>query len=74
MKHERIILTSEYRDKCIASGLDDATSEIAAANAAIASGDAFTLLAFHDDGTVVRRFGPSLADLDVTPNTSADSC
>jgi hypothetical protein len=60
MKHERIILTAEYRNECIASGLEDATAEIAAANAAIASGDLFTLLAFYDDGRVVRRFGPSL--------------
>jgi hypothetical protein len=60
MKQEQIILTSEYRDKCIASGIEDAASEIAAANAAIASGDIFTLLVFHDDGKVVRRFGSSL--------------
>jgi hypothetical protein len=70
VKHERIILTSEYRDRCIASGLDDATSEIAAANAAIATGDIFTLLAFHDDGSVVRRFGPSLQSCGVESQES----
>ena len=73
MTHERIMRTAEYRDRCISSGLDEAVDEIAAANAALASGEVFTLLVFSD-GQVKRRFGCSLADFDVLPSNQEGSC
>jgi len=73
MNYERIMRTDEYRDRCIRSGLDEAIDEIGAANAALASGEVFTLLVFSD-GRLKRRFGRSLADFDVLPSNKEGSC